>query len=1236
MHITIRTAWHDNKWNGKVCLDPESNTYCTGAHSLLSSRIEKQKNTEVEKEIAGFPVEKNVDYNYTPPCYWSINAFGPNSFEVDHQHPFSFIDKSVKETVKPYSVFTWPFKISFVHTEKNQKKHGNYWPDLEKRIDNFINKFSPGKSIIFFYANYDNPVSADDMKYLLLGCSVTSEVNSPVNFDFSEEELKSYRNNHKMKNFPAMHWGIQFSHDPNIAVLLPYQQYIHYAEKNPEDEEKLHDMRVVIEEPSLVSSFKYVAMDIDDDKCLYLLYKLRKSIYKIREHNQIVINSDLHEEEERLNKMIEMSWEKRGVYPGLDKVLGYYLEEDCSALSQAIQKELKPKYDIFDLFEDIFGGNIPEALEDYHEELEDLIDTKGFNKYYKPLLKLSLFNLTKEQVRKIIESDNRELLLQLEQNPYVLYEEYRYRQRDEEMDIPDLVDENIDIYKLDIGMIPDRKFVKRHRNLQDLREDSPERVRSEIINYLWRISEEGHSFDNIRYILKAIKENALIYKTESRIDETGIIELDEEYEHHFKDKLDINKAGSEQYYYLKEIQLAERRIKEIINLLLNRPGHTNVPNFDISKYINDCTEQIKVKISDFDDAMFSQERGKLYKNIFEQSLYLLTGKPGSGKTFEASQIIKQLNDLNEVLRVLAPTGKAALRLSENIKTNAGIDLKAQTIDRFIYENGFYWAYEDWDRLQNLPQKEKVTVGNLIIDESSMLDLHKLYILFSIIKFNDQYPRRVIFVGDENQLPPIGIGKPFHDIIQYLLSDDSLFEKHYIHLTTNCRQENDPNVLRLAEAFSDKNRYYEESLELVKKKGDVSEGLSISYWKNKGELQSLLLEKLNDLIDKELYREIELIKNKMGTVSQGERDKLNERIEQINSILPETSYDRKLNILYGLYDSGYVARVNNDFKKWLNLEKLQLVSPYRTAHFGTVSLNKVIQANYRKPSKNERRNTQAYFYHSDKIIRTENYYSGYGQNKKLVLSNGSIGIINRNKQGPRYYFKDADYILKWVDTEENFDLAYTITVHKSQGSDFNIVFLIIPNKLTLLSKELIYTALTRSKNMLHLFIYDAPDNLLIRSKGISNLLQRNSSIFEEPEDKRFKYYPRRGEKPVKSKVEYIIHQALQKSGLSFSYEAPLQLPNLNYPIHPDFTIRLDDGTTYYWEHLGMLDQRKYFNDWLRRREDFRCNGMIDYVVTTDDLDGIEDDKIDSVIEDIRTQQLKVTPDSNISNHHYKLY
>src|ERR1700730_14602457 len=138
MHLTVRMAWHDNKWNGKVCDNPEGNTYCTGAHSLLSSRIEKRKNTEFESKagVKGQHVAKSFQPNNVPPCYWSVNAFGDKSFSVEHPHPFSQLPPPIPDTVRKHSVITWPFKLSFVHDKyTREKKHGSYWPDLEQRID---------------------------------------------------------------------------------------------------------------------------------------------------------------------------------------------------------------------------------------------------------------------------------------------------------------------------------------------------------------------------------------------------------------------------------------------------------------------------------------------------------------------------------------------------------------------------------------------------------------------------------------------------------------------------------------------------------------------------------------------------------------------------------------------------------------------------------------------------------------------------------------------------------------------------------------------------------------------------------------------------------------------------------------------------------------------------------------------------------------------------------------------
>ena len=277
-HITVRLAWHDNNWNGQVCRNPEQNSYCVGSHSLLSGRIAKKRKLELEQKNPCADCEKLG--GYIPPCYWSINAFGKKKQNFLHEHAFEGVKVNpIKEVLNPYSVFSWPFKLSFVHDEENKKKFGNYPPDLNRRIERFGSKFQVNESIVLLYCNYDNPVSADDMRYLLVGCAFLKEKGEPTFFEDINGDIEKRRKmNHAMKNFPTINWALEYSYDfENNGVLLPYKEYLEYTEANPEDEEKLNDLKVEIEEDSLISGFKYVAMDIDDDKYIYLLYKLKKA-----------------------------------------------------------------------------------------------------------------------------------------------------------------------------------------------------------------------------------------------------------------------------------------------------------------------------------------------------------------------------------------------------------------------------------------------------------------------------------------------------------------------------------------------------------------------------------------------------------------------------------------------------------------------------------------------------------------------------------------------------------------------------------------------------------------------------------------------------------------------------------------------------------------------------------------------------------------------------------------------
>jgi len=89
-HATIRFAWHDNKWNGTVCNDPERNIYCTGCYSLLSPRIQRRIDLDIERRYRGRKIsEIQKKEGYVPPCYWCVNALGDSECIVADPHPFA-------------------------------------------------------------------------------------------------------------------------------------------------------------------------------------------------------------------------------------------------------------------------------------------------------------------------------------------------------------------------------------------------------------------------------------------------------------------------------------------------------------------------------------------------------------------------------------------------------------------------------------------------------------------------------------------------------------------------------------------------------------------------------------------------------------------------------------------------------------------------------------------------------------------------------------------------------------------------------------------------------------------------------------------------------------------------------------------------------------------------------------------------------------------------------------------
>ena len=1210
-HITVRMAWHDNNWNGKVCKSPAENNYCTGTHSLLSARIQREKNTKLETQYPGTKIGSFE--NYTPPCYWSCNAFSKEAYDVKIEHPFENIEaEPVKDRLQPYSVYTWPFRLSFNHSREKREMEGKYAPNLDKRIKNFLMKFRKNETILFFYLNYDNPISADERKYVLLGCSLLTSIDPTKEYKISESEQKRIKSGEGMKNFTAIMWAIQLHHDfENWGILLPYKAYLDRINQYPEEEQKLKDMRVLIDEESLIPNFKYVAEELDEDKCLYLLYKIKKALKIIEDHGFVNVNS----EKNKIEKLIQKTWERRGIYPSLPRILDIIadIQPDDESIGEKIVLALKKKFDtnpaLLDFIFDIIlnrNKKIPDFLKKFSSDINNLRNNISYYQDIDLLKKLTIFELTNYQLKRIIFRKNNPFKKSITnqdivRNPYLLAENYVPEEQD--LDNPEILDDAISIFKIDIGMFPDRKYVSEiNASLQNLAPRSAERLRAIIVDFLKKIGEEGDCYAKLEEVYNSILMYPLFYKEELDIDKMLLVSETGIYRDHFKERLTIRRNKDDYFFYLNEVYYAEQLVKDTVLKLLERTEWITDTNW-VENYIDEQAEILENKIPDFDKQTFKKERKTLLTNILRKSFYIISGKPGSGKTYALRRIIQEIRKLGENITLLAPTGKATLRLKEQTGYKT-----AQTIDMFLYSEGYSDYLDDFENILLKPQIKKQMIDNLIVDETSMVDLQKLTVLFSIINLHGPNKiKRIILVGDEKQLPPIGLGKPFVDIINFIKSDDK-YRENYIRLETNCRQEYDKTILALSEVFGDRHRYYEEILSIISKGGQFSHGLNVELWENSEQLHSKIDKCLEKLIAEE-------------TQSIPETENCECKAEYVN-------------LLFGLYRNGFVR---NDKVETLALDNLQLLSPYRAGYFGTIGLNEAFKTEYRERHwMDDSYFKSSPFDHADKIIRINNWYTRKGGRKLLILSNGSIGVINNKQRGffRKYYFTDQEEPLTYIDSDENFELAYAITIHKSQGSDFKNVFLIIPKKATLLSKELLYTALTRSRYRVTLFLQKEKENPLEIARNRSFVLSRNTSIFIEPEDYKKIYHPDK-DVHVRSKTEYIIYTALKSEGLHPQYEQEMKIKGRNYTIHPDFTFEYD-GKIYFWEHLGRLDIENYSQDWTRRKQDYVAAGVYENLITTDDLGGIDKEILLTIIQDIKRNKLRESKDERFSKHHYKLY
>ena len=455
-----------------------------------------------------------------------------------------------------------------------------------------------------------------------------------------------------------------------------------------------------------------------------------------------------------------------------------------------------------------------------------------------------------------------------------------------------------------------------------------------------------------------------------------------------------------EHYYLSSIWKSEDYVaNKIVKLSLMEPK--NYPKLD-NKLLN-LEKELNI--------VYNDKQKEAIKKALTNSISIITGGPGTGKTTIIKAIVELYTELNKLsyenamkeIALLAPTGRASKRMTES--TN----LQASTIHRFLKWNKETnkFAVDEFN-----PDKSKF----IIIDEMSMLDISLLDSLFKGLTNNIQ----VVLVGDYNQLPSVGPGQVLKDLIESEVIDTVQLDLLY-------RQDENSYINTLA-------------IEI--KNNDLAE----TFMETKSDYT--FLECSSSMIKESLKK-----------------------------------------ICKQIIDKGY------DYKK------LQLMAPMYHGENGIDNLNKELQ-NIFNPSSNDKDELvvgDVIFRENDKILQLvnmpeENVFNGdIGIIKRIVYSN-----ISKSKKNEIHVDFDGN-IVKYTPKDFNkFKHGYIISIHKSQGSEFDIVVLPVCNNYRrMLYRKLIYTAVTRAKRKLIIigepqaFVYAVNnDNEYIRK---TSLLDRINNI-----------------------------------------------------------------------------------------------------------------------------------------------
>ena len=525
-------------------------------------------------------------------------------------------------------------------------------------------------------------------------------------------------------------------------------------------------------------------------------------------------------------------------------------------------------------------------------------------------------------------------------------------------------------------------------------------------------------------------------------------------------------------FYSKALYFDEWVVAEKIKSCLTQPIPTQPQRIQdwVSKYCKNNKIQL------------SSEQHQAVCEIPQYPFSILTGGPGCGKTTCTKVLVKLLIAMKLQVTLAAPTGRAAQRMTEVI------GLEARTIHRLLE-----WSPVGFKKNEDHP----LTTHFLILDETSMLDISLAAHLFRALPPSAQ----VLFIGDPDQLPSVGAGCVLADLLQ--CSQIPAFR-----LTKIFRQAQESSIIRFAHAintgqmpeitsplkqispplpdclFLDADEATKDQLKFIRQVQQTAQSLKTdtqqeylirfkSEWGGKitttdeenfhiDQCYRPPVETTEDLRSPSLY-----IPDKFRHVNLSTLVDSPTQTEQLTTVLKSIHPWSSIRMGYTALET-LIRVYTHSIQQWLQQKKveIQVLSPQIRGSLGTANLNESLQKTCNPPSPHKLQITlgQRVLRLGDRVIQTRNNYD-------LEVFNGDIGqIVDINlkesactiffsgrKNDPRVTFKS--------DQIQEIQLAYAITIHKSQGSEFDVVIIpILGQHFNMLYRNLIYTGLTRAKKL----------------------------------------------------------------------------------------------------------------------------------------------------------------------------